>query len=115
MSTMASHRTERAATDWIACSFLLVVSAVNIFLLVHFIPLFQQIYQEKLGMEPLLPSATSFLMRWKVLFKLFALIWPAAGIFVVCLSRNRNTVRLVLGFIFAAVLQAGFTTIILWL
>lgn len=114
MTTVVSRRRKPAAMDWIAFAFLLVVSAANIFLLVHFIPLFQQIYHDMQGVEPL-PSATASLIYWRGLVGFFALIWPAAGIFLVCSRRNKNTMRFVLGLILAAVLQAGFTTILLFM
>jgi len=113
MKTMAPPFPKRVLMNWIAFALLLVVSGANIFVMVHVLPLFPQIYHDLLGSESL-PSTTSFVLHWSLLFDSLAFIWPMIGVFIVCLTGNNNAMRFVLGLILAAFLQTGFTTIALF-
>ena len=96
---------------WIAFAFLLVVSAANIFLMVHLLPSFQTIYHDLQGIKPL-PSDTAFVIHWKFLFDCSALLWPVIGVWIISSTWTGNSLRIVLGLLLAAVLQVGFTTIV---
>ena len=113
MKTMVSLANKHTTTDWIAFKTLLAVSGANIFVLFT-IPKFQQIFNDMYGTKPLPPS-TSVLLHWKFLFVLVAFVWPFIGVLVLYVSPVNNTMGFVWSLVLVALVQTGFTTIVLFL
>lgn len=104
----------RGPMVWSALAFLVVVSSADIFIMVFVVPKFRQIYSDMLGTRPL-PSSTSLVLEGRYLFEALAFAYLGGGILVVCLASRRVALRSVSGLILAAVIQAGFTTCVLFL
>ena len=111
---MAAPLFNRAPMDWVAFAFLMVISAANIFLLMYVLPIFEHIYHDMLGQNPL-PYPTAFVIQWRFIFVSFAFLWAAMGISLVRLPSVQHSMRFLLALIVAAVLQTCFSVIILFM
>jgi hypothetical protein len=107
---------KRGPIDWSALAFLLAISGANLFIMLFILPKFQQIYADMLGPKAnSSPSPTFLLIHWRFLFESLAFAWPAIGILTICRASIRIARLSVSALILAALIQAGFTTIALFL
>lgn len=98
----------RQGNHWLALLPLLAIVAANLFLALHIIPRFTEIYEELWSPGFTLPYATRLILRWQSLLASVAYGSLFAGILVIWLASSRIAWNSVLVITLLALFQLGF-------